>query len=180
MIDVSTTCAVVIFRVKVSCITSVEGIILWLLIWLVNYVALWLLFLAMKRFVARGSKQPANSGGPYFLGIYLLVSAMTSSRDKLGRNWKIPEEVNVPRELRQTLHFSEILGIHFSWYKLKYIFLDPFQWTHARRNLVRTMVTVCSWKEPRTVTAVSAMVLGTMVLAVIRVSITEAAARWGD
>ena len=30
--DVSTTCAVVIFRVKVSCITSVDGIILWLLI----------------------------------------------------------------------------------------------------------------------------------------------------
>ena len=30
----------VIFRVKVSCITSVDGIKLWLLIWLVNYVAL--------------------------------------------------------------------------------------------------------------------------------------------
>ena len=30
--DVSTTRAVVIFRVKVSCITSVDGIILWLLI----------------------------------------------------------------------------------------------------------------------------------------------------
>ena len=38
--DVSTTCAVVIFRVKVSCITSVDGIILWLLIRLVNYVAI--------------------------------------------------------------------------------------------------------------------------------------------
>ena len=32
MTDVSTTCAVVIFRVKVSCITSVDGIILWLLV----------------------------------------------------------------------------------------------------------------------------------------------------
>ena len=31
VVDVSTTCAVVIFRVKVSCITSVDGIILWLL-----------------------------------------------------------------------------------------------------------------------------------------------------
>ena len=30
--DVSTTCVVVIFRVKVSCITSVDVIILWLLI----------------------------------------------------------------------------------------------------------------------------------------------------
>ena len=30
--DISTTCAVVIFSVKVSCITSVDGIILWLLI----------------------------------------------------------------------------------------------------------------------------------------------------
>ena len=30
--DVSTTCAVVISRVKVSCITSVDGIKLWLLI----------------------------------------------------------------------------------------------------------------------------------------------------
>ena len=34
--DISTTCAVVIFRVKVSCITSVDGIIFWLLTWLVN------------------------------------------------------------------------------------------------------------------------------------------------
>ena len=31
MTDVSTTCAVVIFRVKVSCITSVDGTNLWLL-----------------------------------------------------------------------------------------------------------------------------------------------------
>ena len=38
--DVSMTCAVLIFRVKVSCITSVDGIILWLLIWLVIYVAM--------------------------------------------------------------------------------------------------------------------------------------------
>ena len=38
--DVSTTYAVVIFRVKVSCITSVDGIILWSLIRLVNYVAM--------------------------------------------------------------------------------------------------------------------------------------------
>ena len=38
--DVSTTCAVVIFRVKVSCITSVDGIILWLLIRLVKYIAM--------------------------------------------------------------------------------------------------------------------------------------------
>ena len=30
--DVSTTCAVVIFSIKVSCIRSVDGIILWLLI----------------------------------------------------------------------------------------------------------------------------------------------------
>ena len=30
--DVLTTCVVVIVRVKVSCITSVDGIILWLLI----------------------------------------------------------------------------------------------------------------------------------------------------
>ena len=29
--DVSTTCAVVMFRVKVSCIMSVDGINLWLL-----------------------------------------------------------------------------------------------------------------------------------------------------
>ena len=36
MTDVSTTCAVVIF----SCITSVDGIKLWLLTWSVNYVAL--------------------------------------------------------------------------------------------------------------------------------------------
>ena len=34
--DVSTTCAVVIFRVKVSCITPVDGIKLWLLTRLVN------------------------------------------------------------------------------------------------------------------------------------------------
>ena len=38
--DVSTTFTVVILRVKVSCITSVDGVILWLLIWLVNYVVM--------------------------------------------------------------------------------------------------------------------------------------------
>ena len=38
--DISTTCALVIFRVKVSCITSVDGIILWLLNFLVNYFAM--------------------------------------------------------------------------------------------------------------------------------------------
>ena len=32
--DVSTTCAIVIFRVKVSCTTSVIGIVFWLLTWL--------------------------------------------------------------------------------------------------------------------------------------------------
>ena len=37
---VSTTCAVVIFRVKVSCITSVDGIIPWFFIWLINYIAM--------------------------------------------------------------------------------------------------------------------------------------------
>ena len=36
--DVSITCAVVIFRVKMSCITSVDGIKLWLLTLLVNYI----------------------------------------------------------------------------------------------------------------------------------------------
>ena len=39
--DISTTCALVIFRVKVSCITSVDGIILWLLM----VIILWLLTL---------------------------------------------------------------------------------------------------------------------------------------
>ena len=53
--DVSSTCGVVIFGVKVSCITSVDGIILWLWIWLVNYIAMLLvvcqlsqMLLAMK------------------------------------------------------------------------------------------------------------------------------------
>ena len=38
--DVLTTCAVVIFRIKAKCITSVDGIILWFLIWLVNYITM--------------------------------------------------------------------------------------------------------------------------------------------
>ena len=41
--------AVVIFRVKVSCITSVDGIILGLLIWLVNYVAMLLVVCQLSR-----------------------------------------------------------------------------------------------------------------------------------
>ena len=49
MTDVSTTCAVVIFRVKVSCITSVDGIILWLWIRLVNYVAMLLVVCQLSR-----------------------------------------------------------------------------------------------------------------------------------
>ena len=43
--NVSTTCAVVIFRVKVSCIMSVDGIILWL----VNYVAMLLVVCQLSR-----------------------------------------------------------------------------------------------------------------------------------
>ena len=39
----------VIFRVKVSCMTSVDGIILWLLIWLVNYVAMLLVVCQLSR-----------------------------------------------------------------------------------------------------------------------------------
>ena len=54
--DVSTTCAVVIFRVKVSCITSVD-IILWLLIWLVNYVAMLLVVCQLSRDVIKTSNQ---------------------------------------------------------------------------------------------------------------------------
>ena len=42
-------CAVVIFRVIVSCITSVDGIILWLLILLVNYVAMLLVLCELSR-----------------------------------------------------------------------------------------------------------------------------------
>ena len=42
-------CAVVIFRVIVSCITSVDGIILWLLILLVNYVAMLLVVCELSR-----------------------------------------------------------------------------------------------------------------------------------
>ena len=47
--DVSTTCAVVIFSVKVSCVTSVDGIVLWLLMWLVNYVAMLLVVCQLSR-----------------------------------------------------------------------------------------------------------------------------------
>ena len=46
---ISTTCAVVIFRVKVSCITSVDAIILWLLIWLVNYFTMLLVVCQLSR-----------------------------------------------------------------------------------------------------------------------------------
>ena len=42
-------CTVVIFRVIVSCITSVDGIILWLLILLVNYVAMLLVVCELSR-----------------------------------------------------------------------------------------------------------------------------------
>ena len=42
MSDVRTTRVVVIFRVKVSCITAVGGIKLWLLTCLVYYVAMFL------------------------------------------------------------------------------------------------------------------------------------------
>ena len=47
--DVSTTCAVVIFSVKVSYTTSFDGIKLWLLTWLVNYVAMLLVVCQLSR-----------------------------------------------------------------------------------------------------------------------------------
>ena len=49
MTDVSKTCAVVIFIVKVSCIKSVDGSILWLLVWLVNYAAMLFLVCQLSR-----------------------------------------------------------------------------------------------------------------------------------
>ena len=47
--DVPTTCGVVIFWVKVSCISSLDGIILWLLTWLVNYVVMLLVLCQLSR-----------------------------------------------------------------------------------------------------------------------------------
>ena len=47
--DVSTTFTVVIFKVKVSCITLVDGIRLWLLTWLVNIVAMLLVVCHLTR-----------------------------------------------------------------------------------------------------------------------------------
>ena len=47
--DVPTTCGVVIFWVKVSCISSLDGIILWLLTWLVNYVVMLLVVCQLSR-----------------------------------------------------------------------------------------------------------------------------------
>ena len=47
--DVPTTCVVVIFWVKVSCISSLDGIILWLLTWLVNYVMMLLAVCQLSR-----------------------------------------------------------------------------------------------------------------------------------
>ena len=58
--DVSTTCVVVVFRVKVSCITSVDGITLWLLIWLVNYVAMLLVICQLSRDVQLLAKKTRN------------------------------------------------------------------------------------------------------------------------
>ena len=41
--------AEVIFRVRMSCITPIDGIILWLLPWLVNYVAMLLVVFQLSR-----------------------------------------------------------------------------------------------------------------------------------
>ena len=45
----STTCALVIFRVEVSCIRSVDGNILWLSPWLFNYVSMLLVVCQLSR-----------------------------------------------------------------------------------------------------------------------------------
>ena len=47
--DVSTTCTLVIFRVKLSCITSVDGIKLWLLTSLIIYIAMLLVVPQLSR-----------------------------------------------------------------------------------------------------------------------------------
>ena len=58
--DVSTICAVVIFRVRVSCITSVDGSILWLLICLVNYVVMLLVVCQLSRDVIHLAMKTRN------------------------------------------------------------------------------------------------------------------------
>ena len=49
--DVSTTCPLVIFRVTVNCITSVDAVKLWLLTWLVNQVSMLLVVCQLSRYV---------------------------------------------------------------------------------------------------------------------------------
>ena len=49
--DVSTTCALVIFRVAVNCITSVDAVKLWLLTWLVNQVSMLFVVCQLSRYV---------------------------------------------------------------------------------------------------------------------------------
>ena len=67
--EVSTTCAVVISRVKVSCIASVDGIILWLLIWLVNYVAMLLVVFQLSRDVIGYEDSQSVIGAFIFLTV---------------------------------------------------------------------------------------------------------------
>ena len=49
MTDISTIYVVFIFRIKVRRITSVDGVKLWLLIWLVNEVAMLLVICQLSR-----------------------------------------------------------------------------------------------------------------------------------
>ena len=55
-----------IFRAKVSCITSVDGIILWLSIWLVNYVAMFLFVCQLNRDVIQDYVHPDDQTQPTF------------------------------------------------------------------------------------------------------------------
>ena len=91
-----------IFRVKVNCITSVDGIILWLLIWLVNYVAMFLVVVQLNRDVIQDYVHPDDQTQPTF-EIYIYIHILSgfckfivNYRDPLLDQEPITRSVQLP------------------------------------------------------------------------------------
>ena len=96
--EVSTTCAVVISRVKVSCIASVDGIILWLLIWLVNYVAMLLVVCQLSRDVI------GYEDSQSVIGAFIFLTVKNHHKQQENNSWHLatPPLVSPLNDVRET------------------------------------------------------------------------------
>ena len=125
MTGVLATYAVVIFRVKVRCITLVDGFKLWSLIWLVNWVAM-LLVVYSNRVV---------------IGINEDYHQLTWYNSLWLWRW-LPHSLSKCQSLSTTVLFRSLFFFRLFVYIVALFSLQSFLWTNYKMCENKTFVTI--------------------------------------